>query len=730
MTTDLLNYVNVFQGTDTCQQFSNGNTNPIVAMPWGMTHWTLQTREELGIWSWQFQYGDRKCQGIRATHQASPWLMDYGNFTVMPVVGEVNATADLRSSSFKYDDLVMRPDYLSIFLLRYRIQLEMTSTERCSHLKIRFPDHCEDPRVLLQSVLGPSEMAFGDDGLSVWGAVRGFGEDKAERVTIADDFRCYFYVRVNQKLTKQQVLKGQERLQASEVGGEQAGLELIFEKGTHRVEIAIGTSFVSVEQARLNLAHEIGDDSFEKTRQNCQEVWNQYLSRVELYEADELKKRTFYSALYRSLLFPRVAHERNEDGEWIHYSPYTNTLETGRLSTANGFWDTFRTVYPMLALIYPDVLGGIIDGWVSAAKEGGFFPKWASPGYCACMIGTHIDAVIADAMSKGIKGFNYADAYRYVLKNGMETGPEHRLWGRLGLAYMREKGYVPSDKIPHATARTLEFSYNDFCVSRCAAIMGDDENETRFREYAQSYRNVFDPEHGLMRGRRDDGSWEPNFSPTEWSEAFCEAASIQYSYMVPHDVEGLMALMGGKEAFVKSIEDMLAMDPVFEVGQFPCEVHEMSEMAAVDFGQYAHCNQPSHHILFLFALAGRPDLTNYWVHRVLKELYRPEPDGLPGDEDNGEMSAWYVLASLGIFSVCPGTSQMVLSQPLFEKARITVPGHYELDIECDAPERKGEHKVFVDGTEYSEPTIESHVLTSGVTVKHMTTKVNSGEKTP
>lgn len=671
-TQDLAGYANPFQGTDSSLEFSNGNTLPLLALPWGMTHWTILTREEHGHGSWTFRYGDRKCQGIRATHQPSPWISDYGHFSILPVVGEVGPEPHVRASSFRYEDMVMRPDYLRLFLRRYDIQVEVTPTERCAHFRLRFPPE-SDARLLVQSILGPAEMKLRDDGLELEGAVRGWDERGLTMAQAPGGFRCHVVLRSTRKFAGGQGLLKWARQDGPNVEGEGAGMELLFAEGPDTVEVAVATSFISAEQARLNLDREIGTQGFDETRASTRDQWNSWLGRVQLEGADERQMRTFYSALYRSLLFPRFFHELDRDGREIHYSPYSGKVEQGMLCADNGFWDTFRTVYPMLALMYPDVLGKIVNGWVHAAREGGAFPKWASPGYRACMIGTHIDAVVADALVKDIQGFDRKLAYQYVLQNGTQPGPAHRFWGRLGLEHMRARGYVPCDLVRHGTSRTLEFAYNDFCVAQCAALMDDEDTARTFLAHAQSYRNVYDPDVGLMRGRLANGEWLPDFNPVEWSDPFCEGSSIQYSYMVPHDVPGMIELFGGKEKFVAGLEAMLAMPTTFAIGRYDFETHEMSEMAAVDFGQYAHCNQPSHHLLYLFALAGRPDLTRHWVRRVLDELYSPDPDGLPGDEDNGEMSAWYVLSSIGLYSVCPGREDYVLTCPFFRKVRITVP---------------------------------------------------------
>ena len=400
-------------------------------------------------------------------------------------------------------------------------------------------------------------------------------------------------------------------------------------------------------------------------------IWAGLLGRIEIKPQTERQHRTFYSCLYRCLLFPRFLDEIDEAGRTVHYSPYDGQIHAGSLCADNGFWDTHRTVYPLLALAYPDKLTAILGGWLNACREGGWTPQWVSPGPRHCMIGTHFDAVVADAVARGITGWDVEAAFRYLWQDATVPG-DHVTHGRPGLEDYIRLGYLPCDRYPHAVAATLDYAYNDFCVAQVARFLGKREEEAALRPRALNYRHVFDPSVGFMRERLADGGWKTPFREFAWGGGYIEGGPWQHLFNVPHDPEGLAALMGGPQALCRRLDEMLALPPSFEAGAYPVEIHEMTEMAQAGFGQYAQSNQPVHGFLFLYALMGEPQKTAAWVRRVTEELY--SPDVFPGDEDNGEMSAWYVLATLGRFPQCPGKAGDVTFPPLARSVRLRPAG--------------------------------------------------------
>ena len=662
--------VNLLQGANSHFGMSQGNCFPLTALPFGMTHWCLQTGEG----PWVFEARARKVQGVRATHQPSPWIGDYGHFVVMAQVGEPRVSCETRSSAYRPDRTVFRPDTLCADLIRYDIRLEMTPTERCAVFRFRFPA-TEQARVLLDPCAGESGVWVDTERSRVEGYTRGSTGGTPE------NFACYFVAIFNCPMTGCLTFEnGKDITEASERTGPRAGAAVTFTtQAGETVEMKIATSFLSIEQAERNLAREVGDRDFETVRTQARQVWEQALGRIEVEGGTEAQQRVFASCLYRMHLFPRKWHEYDDAGEPVHFSPYDGQAHPGVLYTDNGFWDTYRTVYPLLALLLPEQLNEILEGWTQACREGGWFPQWASPGYRACMVGTHVDAVMADAVARGVRGFDVATAYAGLRRHAFEPGDAAGSYGRIGILDYLEKGYVSTDH-HESVARALDYAYDDFCIAQVAAALGKEDDRRLFLERAQNYRHHYDPSVGFMRARNADGSWA-EFREFRWGDPYVEGGPWQSTWAVPHDPAGLIALMGGPEAFVAQLERMLTMPPHFEVGYYGFEIHEMTEMACVDFGQYAHSNQPVHHVLYLFTAAGRPDRTQYWVRRVLNELYTP--DVFPGDEDNGEMSAWYVLSALGLFPLCPGHPSWVFGSPLFPRARITLPDGGTLTIEAE-----------------------------------------------
>lgn len=672
MTTPI-DFVNPLQGTNNRFDFSHGNVMPLASLPHAMTSWTLQTSES----NWAFNPNDKRVQGFRATHMPSPWIGDYGHFTLMPQVGAPAFSADARSSSYRLSDAVIQPHYQKVHLLRYQTTMEMAPTQRCALLRIAFPATSE-AAFIVQPFAGDSAITVDTERNCVTGYTR------AHTAGCPPNFACYFVVAFDQPMQSATLFDAHHAWQSEHAEGERVGARVAFDATASRVlHVRVGTSFISIEQAWRNLESEMGDAPFEQIKTRGKRAWNELLSRIEIAGASDEQQRTFYSCLYRALLFPRQWHEVAAGGDLMHFSPYSGKVERGLLSADNGFWDTFRTVYPLLALVYPDLLNGILEGWLSAYREGSWFPKWASPAYRDCMIGTHLDVVFADAMLRGVRDYDVELAYEAMRKDAF--APTHTgEWGREALESYIQLGYCPIDPAAHgAAARTQEYAYDDFCVAQVARLLGKHDDATLLYRRSLSYKNVFDSSVGFMRGRFADGSWVTPFDPFAWdTRVYVEGSAWQYSWAVQHDPAGVIALHGGPAKFVRKLDSMFTTPAHYANAGYPYEIHEMTEMAAVDFGQYAHSNQPVHHVLALYAAAGQPWKMQHWVRRVLNELYNSGVDGFCGDEDNGEMSAWYVLNALGLFPLCPGHPSFVLGGPLFTKSIVHLPKGRELSIEA------------------------------------------------
>lgn len=701
------------QGTASVFTFSQGNTLPIVSPPFGMNSWVPETVDAGPTGGWFYAPHSRRFYGLRCTHQPSPWVGDYGCFRLMPQAGERYLTPHAWNSAMFATDTTIAPHLFQTVLRRYGITVQFAPTDHAGLLRLIFASGAAR-RLIIGSIR--DETAFTVDREA--GLV--LGRTRSRRLGCRDDFAFHFALRFPGGFqdvgwfepSGAELPNGAERDQLG------AWVELPRE-APPVVDVEIGTSYIDGEQAVLNLRREVGGQSLAQVSEATAHRWSALLERLDVSGADDEQRRTLTTCLYRALLFPRRADEVDARGQTVHRSPYDGQVQAGIMVTDNGFWDTCRTVYPFLSIAYPDILGDTLQGWVNASVEGGWTPKWPSPGHRATMIGTHLDAVFADGYVKGISGWDAAAAYRAMKRNAYEVSDRLDLYGRVGLAEYLRLGYVPDEAADHSVSRTLDFAYGDWCIAQLAADFDTAEVRDDLLRRGQNYRHLFDPEVGFMRARQADGQWVPGFSPCRWGGPYVEGSAWQCGWAVYHDVPGLMSLYGGAGPFLAKLDELLATPPVFEVGEYRAEIHEMTEMAAVSFGQYAHSNQPSHHLLYLFALAGRPSTTQVWVRRVLDELYSSRPDGFCGDEDNGEMACWYLLSAMGLYPVCPGKAEYVLGSPLFPRLTVRRPDGAELVIEAEghAPERSCVDAVALNGETVSGVTILHAPLATGGTLR-------------
>ena len=647
----LLDHVNVLQGTDSTYHFSRGNTLPILAMPFGMAHWTLQTNPH---GSWFFAPGERRLDGIRCTHQLSPWLGDYGQAVIFPFTGDASPDPEARSSSYRPEDTRIFPHYLSVDLLRYRTRVELTPTERCAALRITFNQ--EDPGLFID-LTGKDATVEQHDG-RIHAAV------KANSGGVVPGFATYYVIESNTPFAGFQVHEQKDRRVAEvRFATKSAGLV---------AEVHIGCSFISFEQAQLNLKQEIGAKSFDQALEAAAGIWNEHLGRAIIEGGTPDQHRIFYSAMYRALLFPRIWHERNASGAFVHWSPYTGKVTPGVLYADHGYWDVYRAWYPWMSILFPERLAEILQAWVNASAEGGWLPQFPCPGYRACMTGSLIDAVFADAAVKGLKGFDLAAAYAMLKKHATQPGDPDKGYGRRGIEDYLKLGYVSVDGAEQSVAETVDAAYGDFCIAQVAHTLGHAEDAAFFEKRSHAWKHLYDPETKYLRGKHNDGRWLDHFDPIRWGEPYVEGSASQHRWDVPHEPEALMEAMGGKQYAATQLEFMCTQPAWFHTGSYGEEIHEMSEMAAVPFGQYAHSNQPVHHVLYLFAVAGRTDRLQYWARRVLTELYTV--DKFAGDEDTGSMSAWYLMSAMAFYPLCPGKPEYVVGAPLFDRVTLKLPG--------------------------------------------------------
>jgi len=676
---DLVQYVNPLMGTDSKFSLSNGNTYPAIATPWGMNFWTPMTAK-MGD-GWTYKYADNKIRGIKQTHQPSPWLNDYAAFSLMAVTGELKYQEDERASWFSHKAEESSPHYYQVYLADYDVNAEVTPTARAAHFKFTFPQS-ESAYITLDAFDKGSMVKIIPEERKIIGYVRN------NHGGVPDNFHNYFVATFDKDFDLTHTWSDEWQLVKNSTAneGDHVGAIVGFKtKKGEAVHVKVASSFISHQQAELNLQREIGSDDFATTKQKAHKEWQTELARLRVEDDNVEDVRTFYSALYRVLLFPRKFYEYDQENQVVHYSPYNGEVLPGYMFTDNGFWDTFRAVFPFFTLMYPSMDAQIMQGLVNTYKESGWLPEWASPGHRGVMIGSNSAVNIADAYNKGIRGFDIETLYEAIVKNAtVDEGRPVSSVGREGVNYYNQLGYVPYDVGIHENAaRTLEYAFADFNIAKLAESLNKKQDAIDYRQKAFNYKHMFDPETKWMRGKNQDGSFQSPFNPLKWGDAFTEGNSLHYTWSVFQDIEGLKQLMGGDKGFINKLDEVFSMPPTFDDSYYGFTIHEIREMQIVNMGNYAHGNQPIQHMLYLYNYAGQPWKTQTRVRDVLDKLYSATPDGYSGDEDNGQTSAWYVFSALGFYPVTPGTPQYVIGSPLFNKVTMTLEDGKEFTINAD-----------------------------------------------
>jgi predicted alpha-1,2-mannosidase len=661
----LVNYINPLMGTASDYSFSNGNTYPAIATPWGMNFWTPQTAK-MGD-GWQYNYNAMKIRGLKQTHQPSPWINDYGAFSLMPTT-KLIVDEEKRASWFSHKAEKATPYYYSVYLADYDVTAEVTPTDRAAQFRFTFPN-ADSAFVIVDAYNKGSYVKILPSERKI------IGYSRNHHGGVPDNFHNYFVMEFDRDFASAGTWDDKKTtIGQLELSGEHVGAIVRFStrKG-EQVHVRVASSFISPEQAQINLDRELAKDGFDDTKHKAMERWEKELNRIRVEGGTEQARQTFYSCLYRILLFPRSFYEFDKDNKVVHYSPYNGQVLPGYMFTDNGFWDTFRAVFPFFTVMYRDLDAKIMEGLANAYKESGWLPEWASPGHRDCMIGSNSASLIADAYLKGIQNYDIETLYEAIRKNADNAGPLSSV-GRMGAEQYNTLGYVPYDiGINESAARTLEYAYDDFTIMQLAkALKKPDADIARFEKQAMNYKNLFDPQSKLMRGKNQDGKFQSPFNPFKWGDAFTEGNSWHYTWSVFQDVDGLINLMGGDKAFTAKLDSVFTMAPVFDESYYGQVIHEIREMQVMGMGQYAHGNQPIQHMVYLYNYAGEPWKSQFHVRDILTKLYHPGPDGYCGDEDNGQTSAWYVFSAMGFYPVCPGSNQYVLGSPLFDKVSLSL----------------------------------------------------------
>lgn len=713
--TSPVDYVNVLTGTQSSYGFSTGNTYPSITRPYAMNCWAPQ-QAPMGN-GWMYTYDADSIVGLKQTHQPSPWINDYGNFSVMPIVGKIKLREKDRASVFSHKSEIAKPYHYSVYLADYDVTAEVAPTDHAAAMRFTYPQS-DSSYIVIDAFDKGSYIKINHAKNTIVGySTRNSGG-------VPENFKNYFIIKFDKPFLSAQVWhEGKESAKLekaiSEYKDKHVGALIRFRtKKGDKINFSVASSFISAEQAELNLA-EVGRKSLETVKEEGRAVWNKALSKIEVEGGSIEQLKTFYSCLYRAMLFPRKFYEIDKEGKPVHYSPYNGQVLPGFLYTDSGFWDTFRAAMPLINLIDPAMSAEIQEGLVNAYKESGWLPEWASPGHRDCMIGSNSASIITDAYIKGIKSPDIQTLYEGMLKNSESEGPVSSV-GRKGVADYNKLGYVPYDvKVNENVARTLEYAYADFTMWQLAKALGRPQEEIdRFAARCQNYRNVFDAETKLMRGKKKDGTFQSPFNPFKWGDAFTEGNSWHYTWSVFHDVEGLMELMGGQKQFASMLDSVFSLPPIYDDSYYGVRIHEITEMQTMNMGQYAHGNQPIQHMIYLYNYAGEPWKAQYWLREVMNRLYSSAPDGYCGDEDNGQTSAWYIFTALGFYTVCPGTDQYVIGAPLFKKATIHLQNGKQVVINAPANSEANRYvkSVNVDGKNHSAMYLTHEQLLNGAVV--------------
>lgn len=692
---DYTSLVETRVGTESRFELSYGNTYPAVGRPFGMHLWSPQTGQNEDGWkyTWQAEEIRAFCQ----SHQCSPWTRDYAIFSLFPETGTLDVLASTRGAAFSHDDETASPHYYSV-TFKNGIRTEMAPTERGNHFRFSFPEG-DKAFIVLDTYYSGGEVTIDPETNTIRGCLNGrwhtpvnnwfvirFDKAFSGYGTWKDTAPMRFNHQTNQSMLANAEAEKLEtppdvRPDEKTVSGSRTGVYLEFPAGT-TVQAKVASSYISQEQAELNLDRELGGHSSpEETMEEGKKAWNACLGQIAVEGGRDEDIRTFYTNLYHASLFPRDFYELDGSGNPVYFSPFDFKLHDGYMYTDIGYWDAFRSQFPLYNLIHPERQGRYMQVILDTYDQMGWLPSWPFPFETSGMIGNHAISLLADAWAKGIRTFDpgkAVEAYRHEVEAPQEGGR-----GRRGAGYYGSIGYIPYPEMNYGTAMTLEYAYDDFCGWLMSKESGNGEMEEKFGNSMYNYRNVFDKEVGFMNGRDSKGEWVQDFRPGAWGGPYIEGNAWHYNWSVFQDIQGLINLYGGDAAFTRRLDEVFSTPAIIDLGFYGDIYNEMVEMVVAGLGQYEHGNQPIHHMAYLYDYAGEPWKTQYWVRKIMDKLYNSGPKGYPGDEDQGSMSSWYVMSALGLYPVTPGTSQYAIGSPLFGKATISLENGKTFVIEAE-----------------------------------------------
>lgn len=708
---DPVSYVSTLVGTNSKFELSTGNTYPAVALPWGMNFWSPQTGK-MGD-GWMYTYTADKIRGFKQTHQPSPWMNDYGQFSLMPVTGKAVFNEDERASWFSHKAEVAKPYYYRVHLADHDVTTEIAPTERAAIFRFTFPQSKNAFIVTDAFDRGSYIKVIPEEKKIVGYTTRNSGG-------VPENFRNYFVIIFDKPFSYIATVKdGTITEGAKEFTGNHAGAIIGFSTtDNEQVHARVASSFISEEQAFLNLK-ELNNADFDKIVSKGKQRWNDVLGKIKVEDDNIDNLRTFYSSFYRSVLFPRNFSETNANGKVVHYSPYNGKVLPGYMYTDTGFWDTFRSLFPFLNFLYPSENAKMQEGLVNAYKESGFLPEWASPGHRDIMVGNNSASVVADAYLKGVRGYDIETLWEALKHGANSVHPVVAASGRKGYDQYNKYGYIPNDiDVDQNVARTLEYAYDDWTIYRLGKALNKPKHEIDiYAKRALNYKNLYYPQRKLMAGRARNGSFSSTFDPADWGRDFTEGNSWHYSWSVFHDPQGLIDLMGGQKEYIAMLDSVFII-PGSRGMTSRSMIHEMREMQVMDMGQYAHGNQPIQHMVYMYNYAGEPWKAQYWAREIMDKLYAATPDGYCGDEDNGQTSAWYVFSSLGFYPLCPGSNEYILGSPLFKSVKIKLDNGKEIAITANNNSKENRYisEMKLNGKVYTKNYLTHEDLMKGATI--------------
>ena len=692
---NLSSYVNAFIGTG-----GHGHTYPGATMPFGMMQLSPDTRLDGWDGCSGYHYSDNEIYGFSHTHLSGTGVSDYGDVLLMPTNKQVfNNGADGNpgyKSKFSHENEAAEPGFYKVHLEDTNIDVELTVSKRSGIHKYQFPS-VENQFVILDllhrdEVLDAKIERISDTELS------GFRFSKSW----ADDQRLYFTLKTSHSFND--VLQSPSK--QGMPGAQKIALNFI-NPNNEPIFIKIGISAVDIEGAKRNLEAEIGNQTFEQVKKTAQEFWEKQLEKIVLEDTNEDNKTNFYTSLYHVSIAPNLYQD--VDGRYRGMDLKIHETKDFDYYTVFSLWDTYRAAHPLYTIIEQDRTNDFINTFLAKYDEGGIMPIWDLAGnYTHCMIGYHAVPVIADAYLKGIKNYDVEKAFTAMKHSATRD--------KLGLDSYKNLGFIPVEKESESVSKTLEYAYDDWSIAQMAKSLGKENDYKTYSERAQYYKNVFDPSTQFMRGRFRN-TWFAPFDPYEVNFNYTEANSWQYSFYVPQDISGFTTLLGGKQ----QLENQL--DKLFTAEDKTSGSHQVDITGLI--GQYAHGNEPSHHMAYLYNFVNKPFKTQEKTRQILTELYTNSPDGISGNEDCGQMSAWYIFSSLGFYPVTPGSNQYIIGSPLFDKATINLENGKSFTVEAidNSSENKYIKSAILNGENYEFSFINhKDIINGGSLVFEMTDK--------